>query len=315
MLGCDLHLSELKSFDRLLEEALYGSKGFYENECLNNHFITPSVGAEAYSAIIAQYAALAGLKNFCEYGAGTGILAKHLAPHFEQYQIIEKSSYCRSQQQQLLGNASHIFWEETPHGNEKCLVLLQEVFDCLPEKICFFDDHQPYEVYYDRTTDTLCSQQILKKNIAEHYYHFLMDYAPTALWQKQQKLVLPIQTRSFIRSLYHSLGSGSQFLIIDYGYSQPELSQKWSEALPLRSFQHHHLTALNFKELGKSDITYDIDFYYLCHCWLELGGEVLCYEPLGKWLAQQAQRYDSRLKILIEPRFMGASFKILILSK
>lgn len=303
-------------FSELLHQALYSDKGFYERQVIEEHFITPSIGGACYARLLAEYAAFNELEHMVEYGAGTGQLAQHLAPFSKKYQIVEKSSYCQCQQREQLVNSRNISWVAEPCFKEKNLILIQEVFDCLETPLCSVESGVFLELVYDRFQDTLCLESVspgtsLERSI-KHYAAFLDEYVSPNLWQHGQLFMLPAAAFSWLLHLYQKVSEGSHILIIDYGEAQPALAQKWSAThLPLRGYQNHHLVTLNFSLLGECDLTYDVDFYYLAACWVELGGRVLNYQPLGCWLAARVCSDEPSLKMLIEPRFMGQRFKVL----
>lgn len=303
-------------FSKLLHQALYSDNGFYEKQSIEDHFITPSIGGARYARVLAQYATLHQLNQVVEYGAGNGQLAEYLAPLSKKYQIVEKSAYCQHQQRQRLVDATHIEWVNQPCFKEKSLILIQEVFDCLEAPICCVESGRFFELFYDNTQDILSLEPIVEasgveKDIA-HYAAFLNEYVSPDLWQHGQLFILPSNAFCWLQELYQKLAEGSRILIVDYGESQPALAQKWlSTQPPLRAYQNHQLVNLNFSFLGSYDLTYDVDFYYLAACWLELGGEVVNYQPLGSWLAEKISCDEPSLKMLIEPRLMGERFKVL----
>lgn len=303
-------------FAELLHQALYSDKGFYEKQSIGDHFITPSVGGASYATLLAQYAALKGLAHVVEYGAGAGELAEHLSGSFQSYQIVEKSAYCQSQQRERLSSLHNIEWVSEASFKEKSLILIQEVFDCLEAPICCIEDGAFFELFYDQAVHSLSLEQVpsgtaMEKDIS-HYAAFLTDYAASELWQQRQLFVLPSAACSWLLKLYQKVAEGSSILIIDYGEAQPALAKKWlSSHIPLRGYQNHQLIDLNFSVLGGCDLTYDVDFYYLAACWIEFGGRVLNYEPLGSWLASKINVDKPSLKMLIEPRLMGQRFKVL----
>jgi len=294
-----------------MELALFTShSAYYEQEqSLGADFVTPSITSDAFNDSIATWALAQEHNTVVEYGAGLGLTANSLLKKNPQliYKIIEKSEQLKTYQKDTL-NYNNLSWVDSLLETKNALVILQEVFDCLPARWFIGQDGLYKEKLihtesYERIERTV-EKEILPPRLKHLPHPFQWFFSEIA-----GKLLTEIYTKI----------DKSTVLIIDYGFRTQEMLYANRLVLsPLRAYQKHQQHEQFWSHPGSFDLTYDVDFDYLMETWVQLGGLITFYGTLASFLIEQTDYLDRncpKAKIFLDNRHMGEVFKVLVMKK
>lgn len=279
-----------------------------------------------------------------EYGAGKGRLALHILdhlknhyPHFMRslvYIIVEISPYFTEIQKGALKEFNNeeckIVWvgnvRELPDRFAGC-IFSNELVDSFPvHRICRTEDGIK-EIYVDYDGDSFCEKEgPLSTPLLELYIREEgIKLAPG------QKVEINLAARQWLIDLADRLQKGF-ILTIDYGNTARELYTPASPEGSLRCFFRHQLIDSPYLNIGRQDITANVNFSALKRWGKEAGlvnlGLLTQSEFLFKLgildLIQKKQDYvfDAvslndilAIKKLLMPGGMGEVFKVLLQAK
>jgi SAM-dependent MidA family methyltransferase len=286
--------------------------GYYNtSDPLVEDFVTPSTLSQAFNETLAEWVIEQNRPNTIEYGGGTGLTAESILKAIpnQPYYLIEKSLKCRVAQERKLRN-KNVSWVNSLQSPIEAVVLLQEVFDCLPAHWYCVDEAENVKEIVVNTKDWTLEQQdrdqeeslfFLEKKVSKP---FQLMYSPLA--------------QELIRSIYHQLEQGTVF-ILDYGDRFFPLTQALAQVkCPVRAYKKHQQLKDFLHVPGTCDLTYDVNFDFLMETWLECSGTVRYYGTLANFLLNQTNFLTKACpytKILLDPRCLGEAFKVLILDK
>jgi len=261
------------SLDKFINTALYNKKiGYYMNKNpfgKNGDFITAPNISILFSEMLAiwciafwQNLGCPKKINIIELGAGNGEMMYQLIKVFERfnkfklssnYFILEKSQFLKKIQKKKL-NSHKIIWLNSLSKlkNGPNIFLANEFFDALPIKQFIKKNNQWFEkkikTYNDNKfemIDIITNIKNLEKKIEINLSNNqkIIEYSP-----------LTYKYLNVISKKINSYQGG--LLIIDYGY----LEKKMKDSLQ-SVYKHNFNNILN--NFGKSDITYNINFFLL----------------------------------------------------
>lgn len=266
------------SFARFMELALYTpSLGYYMKDLSPLGEKGDFVTAPEISPLFAQCIAKQGesiateLKTFdiVEFGAGSGIFAKHLLLALEKsgnlplhYYIIEMSPARQRQQKKLFETEcphllSRIIWQDKLLENTITgIIFANEVMDALPTH-CF----------------RIEKNTIKEKSVTWENNRFDWKLTtPTPLLQKkiqalQKEIIFPddyeseinLMLADWITMLGKALKQGV-ILLADYGYGRSEYYHPDRSRGTLMCFFEHHRSENPFEKIGLQDMTSHVDF-------------------------------------------------------
>ncbi len=304
----------MQSLSQFMEYRLFDPKeGFYETQLLSDHFATPSTLHSSYHDYLQKWIFKQNPEAILEIGAGTGALASLMAPNFPKYCILEKSIHQQEIQRQadLLSKSPHVQWSQDLPINFSGLIIVQEVFDCLPANMYMVEGKRILWEWKIQG-DTLIQEPIEVSSQA------LQDYiqARDPFHKGRQSLVDCEPVEFFLKSLYRIMSRESQLLIIDYGSLWP-IAQNGE--CPLRGYCQHKQISHPWAHIGPIDLTYNVDFSLIAWYWESLGGQSLWALPLAQFLIEILQWKEidpaSQDRMLFDPRLMGQSFMAMLLKK
>ena len=269
--------------------------------------------------------------NIIELGAGNGEMMYQLIKVFERfdkfklssnYFILEKSQFLQKIQKKKL-NSHKIIWLNSLSKlkNGPNIFLANEFFDALPIKQFIKKNNQWFEKKikinnYNKfeIIDIITNIKNLEKRtgIKLTNNQKIIEFSP--LTYKYFKI---------ISKKINTLQGG--LLIIDYGYLEKKMKNSLKSV-----YKHNFNNVLN--NFGKSDITYNINFFLLKKIAKKLNLKVAGITNQGSFLTKLGISHRAeilaknlefskkadiyyRLKRLIEKNFMGELFKVMFITK
>ena len=328
--------------DKFIDQALYNKKyGFYMKKNpfgSKGDFITAPNISILFSEMIAVWtiAFWQNLNcpkkiNIIELGAGNGEMIYQMITSFEKFPffkksynifILEKSSYLKKLQKKKLKNFK-IFWLNNLNKikNGPKIFIANEFFDALPIKQFIKKNNKWFEKKIKITSannfefvDKLTVIKNLEKKIGINLSHNqkIIEFSPLA-YKYLNNISKKINTYK------------GGLLIIDYGYLEKKMKNS------LQSVHKHKFSSI-LKDLGNSDITYNVNFNLLKKITKKLNLKVTGITSQKNFLTklgimQRAEILATNLKFskkadiyyrlnrLIDNKFMGDLFKVMFVTK
>jgi len=330
------------SFDKFVDIALYHKKtGYYMKKNpfgKDGDFITAPNISILFSEMLAiwclafwEHLGCPKKINIIELGAGNGEMMYQMIKVFERfnkfressnYFILEKSQFLKKIQKKKL-NSHKITWLNSINKlkNGPNIFLANEFFDALPIKQFIKKNNKWYE------------KSIKKNNINK--YEFVnvitniknLEKKIKINLSKNQKIIefspLTYKYLNIISKKINTFQGG--LLIVDYGYFKKKMKDS------LQSIYKHNFNNV-LDNIGKSDITYNLNFFLLKKIVKKLNLKVVGLtnqrnfliklgildraEILAKNLqfSKKADIYY-RIKRLIDRNFMGELFKVMFVTR
>ena len=259
--------------DKFINYCLYDKKnGYYINKNpfgIEGDFTTSPNISRLFSEMIAIWTisfweSLGCPKKFylIELGAGNGEMMKVMIESFKKFPVFLKSCnlviYEKSpsliKKQKMNINFKEMKWIKSFEILNKlpCIFLANEFFDAIPIKQFFKYKNEWYEKYVKISSKK--EPYFDKKKINIKNLEKKLDIKIS----NNQNFVeySPIGLRYFKKTLKTINRNKGGLLIIDYGYFNKNMKNT------LRAIHKHKYSEV-FKNIGKSDITYDINFFHL----------------------------------------------------
>ena len=328
-------------FDKFIDIALYHKKtGYYMKKNpfgKDGDFITAPNISILFSEMLAiwciafwEHLGYPKKINIIELGAGNGEMMYQMIKVFERfnkfressnYFILEKSQFLKKIQKKKL-NSHKITWLNSINKlkNGPNIFLANEFFDALPIKQFIKKNNKWYE------------KSIKKNNINK--YEFVnvitniknLEKKIEINLSKNQKIIefspLTYKYLNIISEKINTFQGG--LLIVDYGY----LKKKMRDSLQ-SIYKHNFSNVLD--NFGKSDITYNLNFFLLKKIVKKLNLKVVGFTSQKKFLTklgildraeilaknlQFSKKADIyyRIKRLIDRNFMGELFKVMFVT-
>ena len=330
------------SFDKFVDIALYHKKtGYYMKKNpfgKDGDFITAPNISILFSEMLAiwciafwEHLGYPKKINIIELGAGNGEMMYQMIKVFERfnkfrkssnYFILEKSQFLKKIQKKKL-NSHKITWLNSINKlkNGPNIFLANEFFDALPIKQFIKKNNKWYE------------KSIKKNNINK--YEFVnvitniknLEKKIEINLSKNQKIIefspLTYKYLNIISKKINTFQGG--LLIVDYGYLQKKMKDS------LQSIYKHNFNNV-LDNFGKSDITYNLNFFLLKKIVKKLNLKVVGLTSQKKFLTklgildraeilaknlQFSKKADIyyRIKRLIDRNFMGELFKVMFVTR
>ena len=331
------------SLDKFISEALYNKKtGYYTNKNpfgeSGDYITAPNISVMFSEMIaiwcIAFWENLGKPKkiNIIELGGGNGEMMYQIIKVFKRfnkfynasnYYLLEKSNYLKKVQKKKLISDDKIKWINSINNisDGPNIFLANEFFDALPIKQFIKKKNKWYEKKIKVTnsssfqfTNSIFDIKKLEKkiNINLSNNQKFIEYSP--LTYKYLKI---------ISEKINYFGGG--LLIIDYGYLEKKMKNT------LQAINNHNFSQI-LENFSKSDITYNINFYFLKKIITKLGLQVTGITTQKKFLTKlgilkRAEILTKNLKFtkkadiyyrinrLIDNKYMGDLFKVMFITK
>ncbi len=265
--------NNLLSVDKYIEEALYNKEfGYYMNKNpfgKNGDFITAPNISILFSEMIAiwivsfwEHLKCPKKFNLIELGAGNGEMIKILIKTFNQFpkfksackvSILEKSNLLKKIQNKNIKD-KNVKWLKNLNeiNNLPSIFIANEFFDALPIKQFIKKKGKWYERYIKFTklkkpeyVDLLFNMKQFEKQIKFNISH------------KQKFIEYSQSMINYFETITKKIKfSDGGILIIDYGYLNKKIKNT------LQAVSNHKYTDV-LDSFGKSDITYNLNFYMI----------------------------------------------------
>jgi NADH dehydrogenase [ubiquinone] 1 alpha subcomplex assembly factor 7 len=333
--------NNLLSLEKYIEEALYNKKfGYYMNKNpfgKKGDFITSPNISVLFSEMIAIWIIsfwenlnCPNKFNLIELGAGNGEMMKVLIRTFDKFpkfkktckvNILEKSHLLKKLQKKNI-NSKNIKWLKNLDelNSLPCIFIANEFFDALPIRQFIKKNNKWYERYVKFTNfekqkyaDLLFDMKKFEKEIKFNISHKqkFIEYSPSSM--------------DYLKTITKKIKSNNGgILIIDYGY----LNKKIKNTLQAIS-SHKYSNILD--SFGKSDITYNINFYLIEQIVKKIGTFNLKTTTQKKFLVKLGILHRAeiltknmpftkkadiyyRIKRLIDKNAMGNLFKVMFIN-
>ena len=329
------------SFDKFVDIALYHKKtGYYMKKNpfgKDGDFITAPNISILFSEMLAiwciafwEHLGYPKKINIIELGAGNGEMMYQMIKVFERfnkfressnYFILEKSQFLKKIQKKKL-NSHKITWLNSINKlkNGPNIFLANEFFDALPIKQFIKKNNKWYE------------KSIKKNNINKFEFVNVitniknLEKKIEINLSKNQKIIefspLTYKYLNIISKKINTFQGG--LLIVDYGYLQKKMKDS------LQSIYKHNFNNV-LDNFGKSDITYNLNFFLLKKIVKKLNLKVVGLTSQRNFLTklgildraeilaknlQFSKKADIyyRIKRLIDRNFMGELFKVMFVT-
>jgi len=330
------------SLDKFIDKTLYNKKtGYYMNRNpfgKNGDFITAPNISILFSEMISVWC-IAFWKNLgkpkkiniVELGSGNGEMMSQMIKVFERfsnfkkscnYYILEKSHFLKKIQKKKL-TGCNVKWIDSLNklNSGPNIFLANEFFDALPIKQFIKKNNRWFEKKIKTVSknnfelvDTITNIQDLEKKIGINLSNNqkIIEFSP-----------LTYKYLNIISNKVNSFQGG--LLIIDYGYLEKKMKNSLKSV-----YKHNFNNVLN--NFGKSDITYNINFFLLKKIAKKFNLKVAGLTSQGSFLTRLGISHRAemlaknlefskkadiyyRLKRLIDKNFMGELFKVMFVTK
>lgn len=344
------------TFARFMELALYHPIwGYYSTTTTigtqGDFYTAPNTGALFGSMLAKQFYemwCLCGCPkawSLVEYGPGTGTLAEDvLGSIAEQHQdffdaisyyLIEISPELRKKQQAALLPTNYrdkCQWandiaEIAPQGEITGCIFGNELVDAFPVHLLVANEDELNELYVNFDgTDLYFEKGALSATKLVEYFEL-----QGVQLKDGQKAEANLQAKDWLIHAAENLQKGF-ILIIDYGFTTPEMYSPQRFNGTLRCFYRHRLNENPLVNVGHQDITANVNFSVLAN-WAEeaglntiglitqpdfllnLGILDILKDQVDFKLTPEIQKKTAAIKQLLLPGGMGGIFKVLALFK
>ena len=279
-----------------------------------------------------------GQYYFCEFGAGTGILAKDILEYFSQFnkELLKKLTYFiiepLEKRREILNknlikysNCVKILDDFDNIKEFSGVIFANELLDAFPVHIIEKDKRNFYEIFITVNNGKFVEE---KRKILDEQ---LKDYVFENLWNlpDQYRTEVNLELKSFVKKISANLLKGF-VIFIDYGFSSTEYYAPFRNRGTLLGYSKHQITEDFLSYPGLIDITAHVNFSDLkryleqegfvingyCPQWSFLGS--LDFEKTVNRLFGKIDPFSpelAQIKSLIFPQGMGESHKVFIASK
>jgi SAM-dependent MidA family methyltransferase len=271
------------SIETYMELALFHPEyGFYiKSSPLNHDFSTPSLLSFAFNQSIAEWVKDQRLSCTIEYGAGQGETALEILKILPEqpYYFIEKSLYHQKIQQDRIKSLC-AKWVNKITKPLNAVVILQEVFDCLPARWFKYKNNKLLEMLIETKNFTVIEQEVI--NTPDRLLNLINKKE-----KNEFQLMYADLSINLLKDIYDQLDCGVVF-ILDYGdRTNGLLASQSLVSTPIRAYKNHQQLISFWDQPGFSDLTYDVDFDLLMETWVALKGSILFYGPLNSFLIEK----------------------------
>lgn len=248
------------TFDRFVELSLYHPGfGYYTSKRVKpvpgEDFITSPELSSAFGRTVALWIEEASMRfgiplNILEPGGGKGFLAKEIMAslNVENYTVLERNLNVEIPGANVIGSLDEV----KPFRG---FIISNELFDAFPFKRIKKLEGKLFEVVVKESGGKLFEDLIpAGENVHSHFELIGCEL------EEGCEYSLFTGYDSFLKKLGEKLAEGV-FLTFDYGWECRELMNR--KGGTLRTFRGHRVGDNPYEDIGKVDITSDVDFTYL----------------------------------------------------
>lgn len=228
--------------------------------------------------------------DLVEMGAGTGILAQDILNYCQQYYpdffeslqltILEKSPYFQAlQQQNLKIHRDKIDWQEWETVSDNSIIgccFSNELIDALPVHLVVFAEEKLQEIYVTAADSQLeeISDELSTPALKDYFDLFKINFTADH-YPANYRTEVNLAALDWLTMVNSKLKKG-YILTIDYGYLAEKYYHPQRHQGTLQCYYQHRYHANPYVNLGRQDITAQVNFTAL-----ENWGQILGLECLG----------------------------------
>jgi len=331
------------TFSEFMNIALYDKQnGYYSggNAEIGKHgdFYTSPHVHSAFGEVIANFIKKAinyypeDEFTIVEIGSGKGYLAYDIIKHISatnnglkniNYVIIEKNNNKFIEELQLFNENINIYNDISElEGCINGVIISNELFDSFPFHKIIYQNNNLSEYYIDYVNGEFVEKV---DKLSDTEISVYLDRYNLNLCNLKQ-LEVNLHSGSYLKEISNILNSGF-VLTVDYGFLSEELFSNEKPEGTYRCFYKHTINTDIFHNIGKQDITSDVDFSNLILTGNNIGLEKYKYTTQAQFLIDWGilDIYERELKLnskdsqaiknLFLPGMMGNYFKVLIQRK
>ena len=330
------------SFYDFMEIALYNPQGgFYSNienqfgkdgAFITSHYYGKWLGSVIAKQIKIIFNKMMNPVNFkiVEYGPGEGLLAYDILEsliknnEYLDYILIEKSTHLAKKSRDLLSKFKEkiSFSENLPDSFEG-VILAHEFLDAIPFHILQKTNRGYKEKYIVLESNKLKYQlgPLSKSELNEHIKE-IDKYIEVG-----QTFEIALDTKVWLELISKKLKKGA-VLIFDYGFSNQVIFDKTRFHGTARSFRKHMVSEVSLENVGKSDITADVNFSFIVKNAEKLGFTLngftdqshFCIgggitDLIEKESKSEPDINDKGVMGILDPTGLGSGIKVMLLTK
>ncbi len=341
----DFKIDKLIPVDELIEKALYQPKiGYYAKKIpfgSNGDFITAPTISNLFSEIIGiwlvstwEILGKPKIFNFVELGPGDGSLAEVLLRTFKnfpkfnksvKFYLYEKSELLRKVQKKKIKNSKAKWTNNFDNIKDGPVIFFgNEFFDAIPIKQFSYFNKKLFEKFYKVNSISGLSETYQKAS--KEYISSIRSFKVLNNHKFIEYPKLGFSELEKILSKVSKLTGG--VLLIDYGYLNVVNKSTLQAVMKNKKIHKNSI----FKNLGRADITYLVNFSLLNEFFLKKNLKVkkivnqkFFLERMGiierakilkkKMTQNEKEQMDTTLMRLLHPRLMGDLFKVIFAYK
>ncbi len=250
-------------FERFMELALYGEKGFFASEILrsekNADFVTSPEVSPLFGGTLAELVGRVRSEvgepfRLVEVGAGSGSLLNALLPIAPvEAWAVEASSAARSRLEKTIP-ADHVTASlGSVPGPFKGLILANELIDNLPMAVARRTDSGWIELWVGVESGRLVRVEMPPRSEVQAW---LAEYAGPV--EPGGMVEVQLAASSWLSVALEKLEDGA-VVLFDYGDTAEGLRSRRTDGT-IRTYRAHHLGPDPLLEPGETDITADVNF-------------------------------------------------------
>lgn len=285
----------------------------HEGDFSTTATLSPTLGVAIAARAIDWLKNNPGSFHLIEIGAGDGSLAKSIIENIPfiqrlklNYHIVDTSEPLREVQIEKL-KKHRVTWHATPRdavkaADGRAIIFSNELVDAFPVRILQRQNNEWLEIHWDGEQESLVKPDRLPESTALTLSH-----------PEKHRVEIHESYREWLEEWITSWREG-ELITIDYGDTYPEIYQRRPQGTIRAFLLHENLTGpAIYQNVGKQDLTADVNFSDLMEWGTELGLETLSYSTQSKFLEPFARDTTQDL-YLLHPDGPGSAFKVLIQS-
>lgn len=275
-----------------------------------------------------------GIRTVIEVGGGDGSLSVAVRRSLGWWKrrmlrwiMVEVSEPLRTQQQSNVGRAGVQWCADMTGALESCgghaLIFHNELMDAFPVMLMQWDATEAAwrEVWLTRESGAWREElEPAKISAAEQHRHVALTHSNwnTVPLRDGQRIELHAACHDWLRSWASRWHTGAM-LTTDYGDIFPKLYHRQPRGTVRAYFMHHRLTGTQaYENMGRQDITADVNFTDLMTWGGELGWETAVFCTQREFLQRHVRDLDARTArdasaaFLADAEGAGTAFKTLV---
>lgn len=289
--------------------------------------IGEALGEAVAGWLAAEFKQTPDVRTVIEVGGGDGLLlrsVRHALGFFIRRRLrffmVESSPVLQARQKAALGGKAVTWFDDLPAALDACegraFIYHNELLDAFPVTLAEWNGTEWREVWLAWKEGRWMEElRELSLNEAECREFIALSQQPSAV---QQRVELGVAARDWLRGWAPRWGRGAM-LTLDYGGEFPQLYHRQPRGTLRAYLFHQRLTGASvYENMGRQDITADVNFTDLVHWGAFHSWEASCLEPQRAFLKRHLRGFDRRigadaaLRFLADEHGAGTAFRALV---